>query len=150
MFSLSNSNMKQLIFSILLFLLPITILAQDQQQRIWLLLNKNQVVSNNESSKVSVDESILKIIQGTHIDSVNRVFPYSQNDTLQRLFEIKATINQLNHISSSPEIETIPPNTITCLRATDFIELRDGFQTSTGATLYLTTCPCDTCSVIQY
>lgn len=45
---------------------------------------------------------------------------------------------------------TIPPNTITCLRATDFIELRDGFQTSTGATLYLTTCPCDTCSVIQY
>ena len=98
--------MKQLLFSIL-FLLPITILAQDQQRRVWLLLNKNQVESNDESGKVSVDESILKIMQETHVDSINRVFPYSKNDTLQRLFEIKATTNQLNLISSSPEIETI-------------------------------------------
>ena len=66
--------MKQLLFSIL-FLLPITILAQDQQQRVWLLLNKNQVESNDESGKVSVDESILKIMQETHVDSIN---PFSR------------------------------------------------------------------------
>ena len=69
--------MKQLLFSIL-FLLPITILAQDQQQRVWLLLNKNQMESNDESGKASVDESILKIMQETNVDSVYRVFPYSR------------------------------------------------------------------------
>ena len=45
---------------------------------------------------------------------------------------------------------TIPSNTTTCLRATDYIELRDGFETTLGATLYLTTCPCETCDIIQY
>lgn len=44
----------------------------------------------------------------------------------------------------------IPDSTTTCLRATDFIELRSGFEVPMGASLYLATSPCDTCEILSY
>jgi len=42
---------------------------------------------------------------------------------------------------------TIPQNNKICLRATDFIELKNGFEVPLGAELYLDVTPCESAGI---
>lgn len=99
--------MKRVIYlAVIAVFLLIPLVLQAQEQRMWILLNhKPKFQSINTERVMFLDEELRNMTNTLSIDNIKQVFPYSRNDTLLRLFEIKVTNEQANAIASYPQIE---------------------------------------------
>lgn len=94
--------------SIVIILMLFVSALSAQEQRAWILFGKPQETQRiTKGESIPLNEMINNLTNILSISDPTPVFPYSKNDTLLRLFEISATNEQINIISSIPEVENI-------------------------------------------
>lgn len=91
----------------------------------------------------------------------NSLFPYKFEIDYVKIYHLKCSdknivVNEINFNTYSYTVKksitmsnatTIPKGKDIFLRATDFIELKPGFEVPLGTTLFLATTPCDNCII---
>jgi beta-glucanase (GH16 family) len=94
----------------------------------------------------------------------NSLFPYNFEIEYVRVYHLKCdkntVINEIPNFNTynyavkksitMSHVTTIPIGSDIFLRATDFIELKQGFEVPLGTTLFLATTPCDDCVVLGH
>ena len=89
--------MKQKIF-LFISIISITLFSYSQNQEIWLLMKNNEKIIIRNDKVVVNDHVLNNMLHELNVDSLYKVFPYSKNDTLQRLYGFSTSIENVQGV----------------------------------------------------